>query len=257
MLPLTPGLRDNSGPIRRGQGPVGHDCIEAGWTEWAYFDPGTGDLIGDLEAALARVGDSAGLKTLVKGGVLTSAGRAILASQPPNDPPPAASFGQGRIEFGQGRTEFGQGRIAFDRDAAQFPTFRIATPDSRGAETRFRLTADVLFDFDRAELRPQAEGVLRDVARQIRERGARVGVRVEGHTDALGTDAYNDALSLRRAEAVRSWLLGPGGLPRGAIEAQGVGKRQPVAPNAKPDGSDDPVGRQQNRRVEIVATTRR
>jgi outer membrane protein OmpA-like peptidoglycan-associated protein len=178
-------------------------------------------------------------------------------SAPPERPPQGGRFETARIQFGQGRVEFPQGRVEWPRGPVQFATFRIATPEVRGPEARFRLTADVLFDFDRAELRPQAEGVLRDVARQLRERGARVAIRVEGHTDGLGTDAYNDSLSLRRAEAVRGWLAGPGGLPRGAIEAQGFGRRQPAAPNARPDGSDDPIGRQQNRRVEIVAAQRR
>ncbi len=176
---------------------------------------------------------------------------------PPDQPPPAARFGTGRIEFGGGRLDFGLGRVEFPRGAVQFTTFRIAAAQTRGPEARFRLTADVLFDFDRAELRPQAEGVLRDIARQLRERGQQVAIRVEGHTDALGTDAYNDSLSLRRAESVRGWLTAQGGLPRSAIEARGFGKRQPIAPNAKPDGTDDPIGRQQNRRVEIVATARR
>lgn len=181
----------------------------------------------------------------------------LAQGPPPGQPPPGASFGQGRIEFGQVAVRFGRDAVDWPRGALQFATFRIAAPDRRGAETRFRLTADVLFDFDRAELRPQAEGVLRDVARQLRDLGARLVVRVEGHTDARGEDAYNDALSLRRAEAVRNWLAGPGGLPRGGIEARGLGERQPVAANAKADGSDDPIGRQQNRRVEIVATARR
>jgi hypothetical protein len=82
---LTPGrrawllkLRDSVGPVRRGQGPVGHHCMEAGWTEWAYFDPVTGERIGNERAALARLGDKAALRHLVRGEMLTAAGYAAL-----------------------------------------------------------------------------------------------------------------------------------------------------------------------------------
>ncbi len=119
---------------------------------------------------------------------------------------------------------------------------------------RFRLTADVLFAFDRAELRPQADGVLRDLNAQLRKRfpGA-FTIQVEGHTDSIGSDGYNDDLSQRRAETVRLWLVQTGGLPASSVRASGAGKRQPAVPNQHPDGSDSPVGRQKNRRVEIIA----
>ena len=72
---------------------------------------------------------------------------------------------------------------------------------------------------------------------------------VRGHTDAKGSDAYNDALSLRRAQAVARALHAQTGRQ---AAVQGLGKRQPVAPNTTPDGRDDPVGRQLNRRVQIL-----
>jgi outer membrane protein OmpA-like peptidoglycan-associated protein len=176
----------------------------------------------------------------------------LLAAQapPPEALPPDARFGLIPIGFSGHQIGFGTQQI-------RFAVFRIAAPETRGGETRFRLTADVLFDFDRAELRPQAQGVLQDVARQIGQGTPRASVRIEGHTDALGTDAYNDALSLRRAESVRAFLAGLAELRGAQVQAQGLGKRRPVAPNARPDGTDDPVGRQQNRRVEIVVTARR
>ena len=107
-------------------------------------------------------------------------------------------------------------------------------------DIRIELAADVLFEFDKATLLPKAEATLTKAAAFIRERGART-VRIEGHTDAKGDDAYNQRLSERRAASVRQWL-----------SRQGLGETQPVAPNTKPDGSDDPDGRQKNRRVEIV-----
>jgi flagellar motor protein MotB len=74
---------------------------------------------------------------------------------------------------------------------------------------------------------------------------------VEGHTDAKGSDAYNQTLSEKRARAVRDWLAARGALPI-TSPIQGWGERRPIAPNLKPDGSDDPAGRQKNRRVEVT-----
>ncbi len=110
------------------------------------------------------------------------------------------------------------------------------------------LPADVLFDFDQAQLRPDAAPSIARAAELIRSY-PRAPVTVVGHTDGRGTDAYNDALSLRRAEAVARELH-----QQTARQAatRGMGKRQPVAPNARPDGRDDPQGRQLNRRVQIL-----
>jgi outer membrane protein OmpA-like peptidoglycan-associated protein len=122
-----------------------------------------------------------------------------------------------------------------------------------GREIHIELSADVLFDFDKADIRPDAAAALAKAAVVIRAHpGARV--RVEGHTDGKGTHAYNLKLSERRAQSVATWLKQREGLGATAFQAQGFGETRPVAPNAKPDGSDDPAGRQQNRRVEIVVS---
>jgi outer membrane protein OmpA-like peptidoglycan-associated protein len=117
-------------------------------------------------------------------------------------------------------------------------------------DLRIELAADVLFDFDKATLLPRAEATLAKAAQFIRERAAGT-VRIEGHTDAKGDDAYNQKLSERRAESVRQWLARQG-LPGLRFSSRGLGETRPVAPNARPDGADDPDGRQKNRRVEIV-----
>ena len=114
------------------------------------------------------------------------------------------------------------------------------------------LPADVLFDFDKATIRPDAEPALRRAGELLKSYpDARVSIG--GHTDAKGDDAYNQGLSLRRARAVADRLQGPAGRTLGA---EGFGERRPVAANAKPDGGDDPEGRQKNRRVEIRITPR-
>jgi outer membrane protein OmpA-like peptidoglycan-associated protein len=118
-------------------------------------------------------------------------------------------------------------------------------------EIRIEMSADVLFDFDRADIKKEARPSLEKVADIVREH-SRAAVAVEGHTDGKGSAAYNQALSERRAASVARWLKGREGLNRVRFDVRGFGASKPVAPNAKPDGSDDPGGRQKNRRVEIV-----
>jgi outer membrane protein OmpA-like peptidoglycan-associated protein len=118
-------------------------------------------------------------------------------------------------------------------------------------EIRIELAADVLFDFDKAIIRPQAEQALKQVATVIREK-AKGTVRVEGHTDSKGSDPYNQKLSVGRANSVKNWLVQKEGLKNVRFATAGFGAKKPVAPNTKTDGSDDPDGRQTNRRVEIV-----
>src|SRR5438046_10112936 len=118
-------------------------------------------------------------------------------------------------------------------------------------EIRIELAADVLFDFDKADIRQDAASALHQVADVIRDKGRGRAVRIEGHTDAKGSDAYNEKLSERGSESVQQWLAQKEGL-KGRMATQGFSAKKPVAPNNKPDGSDDPEGRQKNRRVEIV-----
>jgi outer membrane protein OmpA-like peptidoglycan-associated protein len=119
-------------------------------------------------------------------------------------------------------------------------------------EVRVDLAADVLFEFDKADLLPKAEETLQKAADFVKEHNSKGGVvRIEGHTDAKGSDPYNQKLSLRRADSVKRWFTGHG-LQGVRFSTAGFGAKQPVVPNQKPDGSDDPEGRQKNRRVEIV-----
>lgn len=121
-------------------------------------------------------------------------------------------------------------------------------------EVRIELPADILFDFDKADIRPSAADALKKAAAVLRER-AKGPVRIEGHTDSKGNPPYNEKLSERRAESVRKWLVEREGLSTVKFATQGFGATRPKVPNAKPDGSDDPDGRQVNRRVEIVFGT--
>jgi len=118
-------------------------------------------------------------------------------------------------------------------------------------EIRIELAADVLFDFDKADIRPDAQNALKQAADIVREK-AKGTVRVEGHTDGKGSESYNQKLSDRRANSVKDWFVKKEGLKIVKFSTRGFGAKNPVAPNTKPDGSDDPAGRQKNRRVEIV-----
>jgi outer membrane protein OmpA-like peptidoglycan-associated protein len=119
------------------------------------------------------------------------------------------------------------------------------------AEIRIDLAADVLFDFDKAEIKKEAEPSLQKLATVIQANpGAKVAI--EGHTDGRGADDYNQKLSEARAASVKQWLVTNAKIDGAAISTRGLGRTRPVAPNAKPDGSDDPQGRARNRRVEIV-----
>lgn len=118
-------------------------------------------------------------------------------------------------------------------------------------EIKIELAADVLFDFDKADLRPDAFPSLQKVAEVIKSY-PEAPVLIEGHTDSVGADAYNQTLSENRALAVKNWLVEKAGVEAARISTRGWGESKPVAPNTRPDGKDDPEGRQKNRRVEIT-----
>lgn len=114
--------------------------------------------------------------------------------------------------------------------------------DERG--TVITLAGAVLFPFDSSELLPSAQRRLDTVARALKsQQGAHL--TVVGHTDALGSEQYNEALATRRADAVASYLISRG-LTLGSVAVVGVGESDPVATNATPEG------RANNRRVEVI-----
>lgn len=87
------------------------------------------------------------------------------------------------------------------------------------------------------------------------KRAERVSVvKIVGHTDSKGSDAYNMRLGQRRADTVASFLVSRS-IPAGKLKTSSMGESQPVAPNTLPNGKDNPEGRAQNRRVEITTVT--
>jgi outer membrane protein OmpA-like peptidoglycan-associated protein len=138
------------------------------------------------------------------------------------------------------------GPVTIDRSPSKLSTHRGAS----ATEMIVDLPSDVLFPYDSAKLAAGADVALSRTARIIAE-GGPGPITITGYTDGKGEADYNLKLSQKRAEAVADWLTGHG-VDVKRITTRGRGKANPVAPNAKLDGSDDPVGRAHNRRVEIT-----
>ena len=103
--------------------------------------------------------------------------------------------------------------------------------------------ADVLFDFDKSVIKPEGRAKLDDLASKVRNVNLEVVIAI-GHADAIGSDEYNQKLSVRRAEAVKAYLITKG-IEANRIYTEGKGKKQPVASNKTKEG------RAKNRRTEI------
>jgi outer membrane protein OmpA-like peptidoglycan-associated protein len=113
------------------------------------------------------------------------------------------------------------------------------------------MRGDLLFDFNSAELRSDSATALAQVAQVVTEH-PNLPLLVRGYTDSKGGYEANEALSRRRAEAVRDWIMAKTGIKAQKITVQGLGSTEPVAPNEYVDGSDNPGGREKNRRVTVT-----
>lgn len=116
----------------------------------------------------------------------------------------------------------------------------VAAP---AVSSRVTFSADAFFDFDKATLKPEGKATLNDLAAKVK------GINLEtlittGHTDSVGSDAYNQRLSVRRANAVKAYLVSQG-VAADRIVVEGKGESKPVATNKTA------AGRAKNRRVEV------
>ncbi len=125
--------------------------------------------------------------------------------------------------------------------AAPAPAAPPAPPAVAASKVTF--AADAFFDFDKSVLKPEGRAKLDDLVSKIRDVNLEVIIAV-GHTDSIGTDTYNQRLSVRRAEAVKAYLVSKG-IERNRVYTEGKGEKQPVADNRTREG------RAKNRRVEI------
>lgn len=129
--------------------------------------------------------------------------------------------------------------------------------DITDSEIRIALSGDVLFDFDSWDIRRDAEAELKKVI-TIMEASKSTEIMIGGHTDSKGSEAYNRDLSLKRARAVKNWIITNSPLSETVFKLTGYGETRPVAPNENADGSDNPQGRRKNRRVEFhIKTTQK
>jgi OOP family OmpA-OmpF porin len=130
----------------------------------------------------------------------------------------------------------------------------VAAPEAKAAPaaaaTKVTYAADAFFDFNKSVVKPAGKAKMDDLVQKIKGINLEVIIAV-GHTDSIGSDAYNQKLSVRRAEAVKAYLVSKG-IEKNRIYTEGKGEKQPVADNKTKEG------RAKNRRVEIeVVGTRK
>ena len=128
------------------------------------------------------------------------------------------------------------------------PTPEPAAPAEKVID---RLTVHVNFDFDKSTVRKADEAELQKAIDFVRKYPD-AKVELDGYTDSKGTEQYNQKLSERRAEAGRQYLIKEGAVDEARISVKGYGESNPIAPNKTKNGKDNPKGRAENRRVEIL-----
>ena len=119
----------------------------------------------------------------------------------------------------------------------------VVAPPPATVATKVTYAADAFFDFNKSVIKPEGKAKLDDLVGKIKDINLEVIIAV-GHTDAVGGDAYNQKLSVRRSEAVKAYLVTKG-IEKNRVYTEGKGEKQPVADNKTAEG------RAKNRRVEI------
>ena len=109
---------------------------------------------------------------------------------------------------------------------------------------------NILYDFNKADLRPESKIVLDELVKVLNDNPS-IKIELSSHTDSIGSDAYNINLSQARAQSCVDYIIAKD-VDKTRITARGYGKSRPVAPNSMPDGTDNPDGRQLNRRTEFT-----
>lgn len=143
----------------------------------------------------------------------------------------------------------------------QLPT-QITTANVKKIETelkaekvpegiRINVPETILFDFDKYNVRTQAKPTLAKINLLLRHYKS-TQIFINGHTDNQGEDTYNLELSKKRSAAVKYYFINVFKVQNNRMQTKGYGKTKPIAPNNNPDGSDNPAGREKNRRVELI-----
>jgi outer membrane protein OmpA-like peptidoglycan-associated protein len=231
-LPVRDGqLRPYVSVLSPGSGSLDDSLIHLAWVRYPLPPAGTTSL----DVAFPDGGPLVENVPITAGAGPTAAGHLQPAQPAPFAQPPTSTNASGLT-------------LPVENLIASSGNATGSDSESPG-QAQITLRSDVLFHFAKSNLTPKARTILRSVAQQIKAR-ARGPVQITGYTDSIGTDAVNIPLSQARARSVVSALtpLTPGI----TYNAEGKGSADPVAPNTKPDGSDNPAGRALNRRVTIV-----
>jgi outer membrane protein OmpA-like peptidoglycan-associated protein len=167
-----------------------------------------------------------------------------------NDPKAAiakkqAELERQRLELEKRSLELQQKELDLEKARQEFQA------QQSGRSLSMNLSGDVLFDYDKAALKLEAEQALKKVA-VVLSQFPESKVTVEGYTDAKGSKSVNMQLSRDRAQSVKDWLVKNGGVMAANISTKGFGEQFPVSANTNKDGSDNPLGRALNRRVTII-----
>jgi len=156
-----------------------------------------------------------------------------------------ADLDRQQIELEKKKLELQQKELDLEKARQEFEA------QQSGRSLSMNLSGDLLFDYDKAALKPEAEQALKRVG-VVLSQFPESQVTVEGYTDSRGTKPANMQLSRERAQAVKDWLVKNDGVAAANISTKGYGEQYPVAPNTSPNGTDNPAGRALNRRVSIV-----
>src|ERR1700737_2267941 len=156
-----------------------------------------------------------------------------------------AELDRQRIELEKKSLALQQKELDLDKARQEFEA------QQSGRSLSMNLSGDVLFDYDKATLKPEAELALKKAA-VVLSQFPESKVTVEGYTDSKGTKAANMQLSRERAQSVKDWLVRNGGVAAATISTKGFGEQYPMPPNKNADGSANPLGAPLNRRVSII-----
>ena len=148
------------------------------------------------------------------------------------------------------KTGYLPGNITFNSPEDPTESYYTTTPICLTLIPEKPITVEnVYYDFNKWKLRPESFPALDELVNMLKD-DPNMQIELSSHTDSKGTDEYNMKLSQRRAQSVVNYLVGKG-IDKSRLKAQGYGESQPVAENENTDGTDNPEGRQQNRRTEF------
>ncbi|KAB7614115.1 outer membrane protein OmpA [Verminephrobacter eiseniae] len=206
--------RDASGQLAWKNGSNEHCWRNANWTP-ATASAGCDSAIATTAAAAAAAATPA---TTAAAATAAAAQKAAPTSAASSSSSPAAAAGQ-------------------------TPATASASTPAPAVATKVTYATDAFFDFDKSVIKPEGKAKLDDLVSKVKDINLEVIIAV-GHTDSVGTDAYNQRLSVRRSEAVKAYLVSKG-IEKNRVYTEGKGEKQPVADNKTAEG------RAKNRRVEI------